>query len=1052
MIRRQVRELPVRAPVAPAVLPSPPPGESRALTVSPFPELPPEAQRFWDKVGTRPSSIEDVPSDATRSVLDLVVQDAERVAREQRSEHATYVHRCRYYARRLGNLLAESERRGDTPDVCFRRLRNDPYIRRVTPELTRDELELVRKHIPAKTLWTDLDMMRESLRQGPTAELAVQPLETSLPGVRDLAQLLASVRTVADMEKAIEGGRLYLFASIVLLAPPIWDMRALLLAYNAEAARIEPSTGLLRMNQDDLELLLAQHPWVRDDYDQVRFAFRERLSTSIASAPVGMSLGDVVRDLCGSSGPAKPGYELEVGAVLAYIRGDAELQRLLNEHLGEQLLGQHVAVLPRLARWVKRVYGDHLEQFSLLEIADRMQREDPAFTPSLIAELFVRFPEIMGPTPEPQARRNFLLAVTVATTMERMWTGATYADVVAFLKALGPHGDVPPGFDVHHLQLLQGYPFVPTWEKGVKAARPELVDRQLGDLAEKVARPLRLLSPGLATHVRLEVAKLIAAGGVPDRKRIDSLIATCFRMSASNRVLELMQRFAGTVTSATRDHVLDRVASGRYSELVDDPVWRAGFPIPRQMVDRPMGFNVPDQLVDVLREFREAERSVGDAIELALFRRQAAAAAMGNVEKIPRVMPITQHVVEHIKEVYRAANKPLPFSNARVVMLQHELGQAYPQVEAYKALGMDPKKCIFVSKPYHPNQAVQETLVHVSGVDGRFASQGDLVSMRQHAYQAIDEAIAAREPGEVVLIVGDGSDLREYVERKYLAKNPELARWIRFTEQTSIGHREKDIASHNKRVVSYARVYQKLVEAPYIARSCRRAIEAVLTNLRDTLENKVVWVNGLAGTIGKAAADALIAAGARVIGWDPKIDDATRAWATQRGIDIQDSDENLPPDVFAIVGAAGATSINAKQIDKAKARSDGGPVYFISVSSERVEVDNAHMQSRSTDANGVVRKMVATMVNGQPTFYYWFDDGSVRAVMADTLPVNFQDVNSVAPEAIDATMALSVAAGAEALESEELGFFSASSYVGVVEAGYSAYIVRAGGAPRHQPG
>ncbi len=1049
MIQGPVRDISARALGVAATTPSqgtdkPDPYVTRRTA---HPELPPEAQRFWQKVGSRPAYIEDVPSDATKSVLDLVVQDAERIAREQRGEQSNYAQRCKYYARRLGTLLAESERRGDDPDACFARLTSDPYIRRVTPELTREELDVVRKHLPGPASWADLVATYRALRQGAAAELAVQPLTASFPGLRDMARCIASARHTPFQGQTTEGGRLFLFASVVLVAPPTWDMKALLAAYNAEAAGIEPEAGALRMTREDLDLLLAQHPWVRDDYEEIRFAFRGRLKRALADAPTGRSLGDIVRDVCSYETPSKPGYELEVGAVLDYLHGDAELQRLLNANLGEQLLGMHAAVLPRLARWVKRIYGEHLGEFSVLEIADRMQREDPAFTPSLIAELFVRCPDIMGHAPEAQTRRNFLLAVTVATTMQRMWTGATYDDVVAFLKALGPHGDVPPGFDVRHLQLLQSYTFVPTWENGTKPARPHLVDRHLGELADKIAHPLRLLPRNLAMHVRREIAQLLEQGGPPDRNRVDGLVSTCFRIIALNSAVALLDRFSGICDPATKHYIFDCIGSGRYRELIDDPVWRAGFQAPSRANDRPMGFKVPDQLLELVRDFHEAERALGDAVELAMFRQQAASAAMFNIEKIPRVMPITQGVVDHIKDAYRAAGKPLPFSKARVVMVQHELGQAYPQVEAYKALGMDPAKCVFVGKPYHPNPGVEQTLLQVSGVGGRFSERGDLAAMRRKSYDAVDRAIAERADDEVVLIVGDGPDIRAYVERAHLADRPELARWIRFTEQTSIGHRASDVNNKSERVVSYARVYQKIVEAPYIARSSRRAIEAVLANLRDTLENKVVWVNGLAGTIGRAAAEALIAAGARVAGWDPKTDAATRAWAKERGIAIYDDDSALPPDVFAIVGASGSPSINAAQLDKTKARSDGGPVYIISLSSERVEVDYAHLQERATDSNGVVRKMVATMVNDQPTFYYWFNDGSVRAVMADTLPVNFQDVNSVAPEAIDATMALSVAAGAEALESEELGFFSASSYVGVVEAGYAAYIVRAGGAP-----
>lgn len=65
---------------------------------------------------------------------------------------------------------------------------------------------------------------------------------------------------------------------------------------------------------------------------------------------------------------------------------------------------------------------------------------------------------------------------------------------------------------------------------------------------------------------------------------------------------------------------------------------------------------------------------------------------------------------------------------------------------------------------------------------------------------------------------------------------------------------------------------------------------------------------------------------------------------------------------------------------------------------------------------------VEEIATAKPTWHYWLKDGRIVTVIADGLPANFNDVNVVPPEFIDVTMAMSIAAGVQAMTGRSLWF------------------------------
>jgi hypothetical protein len=882
------------------------------------------------------------------------------------------------------------------------------------------------------------------------------PIREQIPSPDELPRFLKTPpgRQLSAHEIA-EGQQLFLIRGIIATQAPLRTEAELVTVYNEEVRGGDATLRAPELSVEQFSEFLDRFSFLRNDLEARRFSFRESFRAALHNADSKGGLGEVLRRFCDEVGDGS----LEPRDLQSMLVREPELRRDLDARLARDLVEHHGELLPELAEMVATRFGDRISEFSLTEVGELLRRDDPIFSDAVVVKLFETHPKEFAGAPADAGRKNFMLAVTVAHAMDKMWPGASHQDVVEFLHALGPHAQVPAHFDAQHLELLGGYEFIPAWPNGIKPTDSAGVE--LETLARECAPTLNRMASGERDLFLAELGEWLEKRRVPSPADFDALVHRHSHEAFGEEALAFFRR---CVESSTNDKasrslferrlrtsaaacgpvdgvpdelqanarlistVMGAIRDGRVDELLDAPHWRGELRTSATAEGRQPG----DVLFDMLSEFHEKTTHLARSAELASFRARARQEANTNFEKVPRVLPTTQSVVEAALGDAQQQGAGRPFDNVRAVMVQHQLGQAFAQVDAYRQLGLDPSHCTFIGKPYHPNPEVERALIDALGVDGRFFARGDLETMAREAERAVDQAIAARKPGEVVLVVGDGPGIRRYVKERYIASDPSMADWIRFTEQTSFGHRDVDVREGGMRVVSYARSRQKVLEAPYIARASVRAIERVLGNLRDSLEHKTVWVNGIRGPIGKATAEALAAVGARVMGHDPKCDAELVTWAEERGIEVSAEDAKLPKDAFMVVGAAGAESIDAQQIERTGKRSDGGPTYYVSVSSDFVEIDRARLAKDAT-VDGNLRKMVATYVNEQPTYYYWLSDGSVRTVVGDGQPANFQDVNSVAPEYIDATMAMSLASAVEAVQGKDLGFISLSRYVDVIE-------------------
>lgn len=983
----------------------------------------------WRRAADTP--IPAAPPASSRSLLEVLV-DSQR-ERESKNE------RQLFFAKHVAKILVANT--GATDDVIQAALDADPYLQSIAPGITVANLEKMSR------------VSRVDGDQVPSMLLKPEDQVATILSAIDSAEKHGARRDPMSADDRRGMASRLLFEHVLRRAAPTWTNEQIVEHYTTIADAAKDRMPVDSIGVEQVTDWIATTNEGRS-YQQDRLRFREALLTGLRDDNT--SLSDAIDAVVPKHGfGAHADDVLLHDDVARFVLQDRDLAALFTTRFERAPTAERQSWYPALTDRVRNVFGDRVGRFSVGEIGARMRRDDPVFTETTIRELAAECSELLGGTPDPADSRNFLTAVNLANTMHRMWPGATYADLVDYLEGLGPLSPLPADFDPADIDILTAYDFVPRWPNGVK---PAPFDEQMQALERSLFGELRLslrrLPQARVQTVRDVVASELADAGTLREAGADQ-IRQAFRDTASERLLDIAKESSrswsrhdgveallrlgpdrlrrgmvlldGHARTAAENwsRVLDLVADGRGDELVIDQSW-AAWMTPAER----------NRILDVIEGMHGAERDVLQSVELHALKANQLKTAIANYQKVPVAMPITQGVVEAARSECDTGKRKLPFENTRVVMIQHELGQAYPQVEAYRQLGMDPTKCIFIGKPYHPNPEVESTLLKVSGVDGRFLTQGDLTGMKRATEKAVDDAFKNREPGENILIVCDGPHARKYAEEKYLSKDPGLAKYVRFTEQTAIGHRGDELASETKRVVSYARHKQKIIEAPYIARAGIRAIQNVLNEARETLENKTVFVKGIGGPIGRATADALLAIGVNVVGQDIEVDDDLRAWADERGIRL--ADELHGP--FMVIGCAGATTIDGEQIDGDTQRGDGGPCYYVSMSSELVEVDMSHVEDRATTDDGTIRRVLFAMVNDQPTYAYVLDDGSIRTVMAGGLPVNFQDVNSLAPETIDATMAMSVAAAVEVMEGDELGFFGLSRFSDVIDAGYRRYL------------
>jgi hypothetical protein len=861
----------------------------------------------------------------------------------------------------------------------------------------------------------------------------------------------------------------------LLGAPPHFSFDRIAEQHNALADYYAPFTdGPKTFTGADVRSLLENEPAVvgAEIFNEMRRAFNNTVSEGLTASKPGENLYAVLDRitvlLVRSMGP---GASITPEELLHYITGDEDLATRLNAAFQLDARASIKSLYPTLSRRVAQAFGDKLTNYSLHEIVNYMKLEDPSFSEGLLLDLIAECKDVFGTVPLARAQRNFVLATQVAEMMHRVQWSATYDEVAKLMVSLGPLGQVPPDFSGKDIELLQGYDFVPRWPNGKKpdTAHENALLAQ-SRLMRELEEPLSLVSPTDARAIRVLMLKALVHPSereIPEElhaaiekgfsrallKRLCPLLGLYADKSWAERSAEYASflRFLDGDESLNRDQLFeilnrvmpwdksipyadtaatlfDKASRWKIRELLRDQSWRSSRGVVTKTVEN------AGEIATLLSAYRSCAREVELSIENQGFKNEKTRKELQRFSMIPLALPVTRQVVENVKQEARAEKKGLPFENARVVMIQHELGQAFGQVNAFRDLGMDPAKCTFVGVPYHPNSEVEEALIRSIGVRGRFCAQGDLATLHKNIEQAVDEAIVKRQPGEKVLIVCDGPYARRYFEEKYLSRDPSLAKIVRFTEQTARGDRPQDRANDRMRVVSYARHPQKVREAKYIGRAAARAIGQVMHALKDTIENKPVLVKAL-GPIGMAGAESLKALGARVLVWDKKITPEMRDWAREAKIEIVEDPDKAEEWVHMIVGAAGETSIGAKTIDAGQRTQ-----YYVSLSSELLEMDIGHIEKRATGPDGEVHKALATMVNNQPTYFYQLDDGSIRVVVAGGLPVNFNDINSLPPEIVDFTMALSVSAAVEAMEDDALGYRTLTRNSKMIYDAYGAYL------------
>lgn len=750
--------------------------------------------------------------------------------------------------------------------------------------------------------------------------------------------------------------------------------------------------------------------------------------------------------------PPGPDATLTAEDLVAFVSGDQALAPELDRLMGERKSGLD----KRLAQAIAAKFGPRLSRTSVSEITRTMKKESPVYNEALVQHLIATFPKIFGAARIETGRVevNFLLAQQVADAMDKMFTGASLEDVAKFLRSKGPEfTSAYPDFSAEDVRLLQAaFPFLPQWESKTEGAAPGTSDRmplesllkfasrQLGAKDAKALQGLVLaglaspdatekVPPGLLAEVdrffgRGLMALVADAAGVSNDQLSTASLnkqggGAEHKAAMSQR--DVFAKFLDLDPNANLDHAtVTRIVAN--PNLAAIPEARAG-QIATALIQARAGdldglyetasslfASHPklDTLLTQLTNQMLGREALVSRMERDVFANKELRASFQRFARIPLRLPMIQHVVEKYKDEQ-------PLAGHNVLMVQHMLGQAYPQINGYKQLGMDPKQCIFVGIPYHKNEEVEQAVAKSFGVDVRVPPR-DMDELYKAIERGVDDVVAQhKKNGKPVLIVCDGPHARDYFKKKY----PELSSAVRFTEQTAFGDRPEYRNDTSMRVVSYARTDLKQKrEAKFIGQAVARAINAVLTQLGTGYEEKPVLILGY-GSIGQATAEALGGDRAKIYVYDPYIKPEQEAEAKANGYTVVKDKSQIAAGKFMMVGCSGHLSIDESQIMS----SDPNAIY-VSASSKLVEIDMRKLKELATDAQGRVRKILAAEVNDQQTWHYWLKDGTIRTVIADGLPANFNDINSVPPEFIDMTMSLSLAAAVQATSDKSLGYAS----------------------------
>lgn len=370
------------------------------------------------------------------------------------------------------------------------------------------------------------------------------------------------------------------------------------------------------------------------------------------------------------------------------------------------------------------------------------------------------------------------------------------------------------------------------------------------------------------------------------------------------------------------------------------------------------------------------------------------------LSEVPLSMELTSALA------HRLAPKQ-PFKDANVVMVQHMLGQANPLVDSLTKCGMDVTRAEYVGIPYQQNPAVKATLENAHGLKVTIPEQGNIDDMYRVVCAAVDRAYERHlQNGEPILILDDGGYASKYILEKYRDKQ-EL---FTVVEQTTRGLTEiSKLEGVEFPIVNVAGSYGKRFESAQVGDAVKMAVRRVLDAVTTTPTRKDVLVVG-AGKVGEGVADSFAGDGARITIYDPYITPGRKKELEKKGYVILTDKAKALDKKFLVVGCSGHRSI-----DMSDFLAMSSPVFLASASSKKVEIDTLGLGELATDKEGKLRKILAAKVGEQETFHYWLKDGRIVTALADGLPVNFQAVNSIAPELIDHTMALMLLGAAQAM-------------------------------------
>ncbi|MBI3178627.1 MAG: hypothetical protein HYZ27_03140, partial [Deltaproteobacteria bacterium] len=510
--------------------------------------------------------------------------------------------------------------------------------------------------------------------------------------------------------------------------------------------------------------------------------------------------------------------------VVRFIQSDP----VFSEKLGGLLATRRDTFDRQLAEKMAKTLGSRASKMSLSEITQVMKKQDPSFNDHTVQHLISSFPDIFGALKVERSRveMNFLLANQVADAMGKMFVGATLDDVAKFMKAQSADFAAAfPDFAAEDVKLLQAaYPFLPQWDKKVDG----------GSLAATQGMPLDGFLRFATQHLGKDegaaigsavieaIAKDVDTPEVP--AELESKLTAAFRRAALKRTADalgiralsaydpntgypmLLDFIAGRPAPAMNHAALvsilcdpkglalpaDRASVTATALLKADSLDFVGLAdtVSAALVGKP---NAESEFLK-LSNLALGYEAIHTRLERDVFRNSELKAAFKRFARIPLRLPMIQHVVDKYKEEQ-------PLKDTNVLMVQHMLGQAYPQIGGYKALGMNPEDAIFVGIPYHKNVEVEQAVAKSFGLVPRVPPR-DMQALYSEIERSVDDLVKKhQENGKKMLIVCDGPTARDYFKKKY----PHLLDQAHFTEQTAFGDRPEYRNDTSMHVVSYAR-------------------------------------------------------------------------------------------------------------------------------------------------------------------------------------------------------------------------------------------------------